>query len=98
MTDMTGNEHLIGTFPWNEALCEGQVPRSKRRVDKHFIRALGETIELILAETKSPALLIVRCLVRNPVGMIGKGIQVLTQSRQRHAFTDRGAVVQNMQT
>ena len=98
VTNVTGDEHLIGTFPGDQALRIGQVPRFERRVDNHFIQTLLQIIELILAEAKSPALLIVGCLVRNPVGVIGKRIQVLTQFRQRHPFVDGGAVVQNVQT
>ena len=97
MADVTGDEHLIGTFPGDEALCIGQVPRFKRRIDNRFIQAFLEIIELILAETESPAFLIIRCLVRNPVGVIRQGIQVLAQFRQRHPFADGSAVVQNMQ-
>src|SRR6266581_9386480 len=46
MTDVTGDEHLIKTLPRDEALCVGQAPRFKRRVDNHLVQGLGETIEL----------------------------------------------------
>src|SRR6266850_1931922 len=71
MADVTGDEHLIRTLSGDEALCICQASRFKRRVDNHIIQALLEIIELILAEAESPALLIVRCLVRDPVGAIG---------------------------
>ena len=85
MADMAGDKNLVGARPRHVILAVGQAPRFQRGVDHHVVFAVDELVELVLAQAKPPALLVVGRTVGNHVGPVGACEKVRPELGERHA-------------
>ena len=92
-----GDDHLLVRLPGDKQLAVEKFPRLQRGVDDDVVLALGEAVELSRGEAEAPVAAVVRRPVRNPVGVVGQGVQVRAELVERHPRPRRGAVAHQMQ-
>ena len=94
---MAGNQNLVRRLSRQIVLSVCQVAVYQGGIDAHFVIAIFQSQHLIVRQTESPVLLVVRGAVRDPIRMFGNREQMRLEFGQRHGRMDRGAVVQHMQ-
>ncbi|KPV52094.1 hypothetical protein SE17_17495 [Kouleothrix aurantiaca] len=94
---MAGNQDLVGAGAGQHKLAIAQVAGRERRVDAHLVGAVGQRVEIPLAQAEAPLALIIAGAVGHPIGMLGRCEQVRAQLAQRQRALHRLAVVQHMQ-
>ena len=97
MTEIGREEHLVLRLARQYQLPISQTPLLERTVDTHLILGIRQPFLLPLAHTESPALLIIRGHVGNPVGLVGLRIHMLQQFLAAHCLVDGHRIAQHMQ-
>ncbi len=97
MTEIRREEHLVLRLARQDQFAVGQASVLERAVDAHLIVLVGQPFLLPLTHTESPALLIIRGHVGNPVGLVGLRIDVFQQLLAAHLLVDGHRIAQHVQ-
>jgi hypothetical protein len=84
MANVTGKQDFVGSFSWKIVFSVRQMPVLQRGVDQNFVRVLPQLKETLVAQTKTPRLLVIAQNVR-------------LQFIQGHRLSDGLAVADDMQ-
>ena len=97
MTEIRREEHLVLRLARQDQFAVGQASVLERTVDTHLILLVLEPFLLPFAHAESPALLIIRGHVGNPVRLVGLRIHMLQQFLAAHCLVDGHRIAQHMQ-
>jgi hypothetical protein len=97
MANVTGKQDFVGSFSWKIVFSVRQMPVLQRGIDQNFVRVLPQLKETLVAQTKTPRLLVIARSVRNPLRMVRQGKNVRLQFIQGHRLSDGLAVADDMQ-
>ncbi len=94
---MARNQHFVPRLSWQEIFAVRQMTVFQRRINANFVLLVLHSRDLLFRQAESPALLVVRRPVRNPIRMRRQRKEVLFQFRQPHPLPHRHAVVHHVQ-
>src|SRR5581483_5320406 len=97
MAGMTGDQDFLGRPPSDVALTIGEISVLQARIDADLVFILLESQQLVVRKAETPAFLVVGCTVRNPVGVLGDGVQLRLEFAERHRRAHRNAVTHDLQ-
>jgi hypothetical protein len=93
---VSGNQYFIVGFTLDSELTVSEGTDLERRIDKDLVFIVFEGIRLSLSETEAPSFLVVGRAVRDPMGRIGKGEQMLSQLIESDFAVNGCAVVDDV--
>ncbi len=97
MTDVGREEHLGVELARQESLRVGHMTIGERRVYDDLVLALLQLVQLATAEAEAPILVVIRGTERDPVRVLGVGVEVGAKLGEGHRGTDRDAVPEYVQ-
>ena len=97
MTEIRREEHFVLRVARQDQFAVGQAPVLERAVDAHLILLVRQPFLLPLAHTESPALLIIRGHVGNPIRLVGLRVHVFQQLLAAHRLVDGHRIAQHVQ-
>ena len=97
MTEVGREEQLILCLTRNDQFAIGQATRFQGTVDTDLIGLISQLLFLSLRHTESPALLIIRGHIGNPVRLVWLCIDMLQQFLTTHRLMDGQGIAQHMQ-
>src|SRR4029077_2783437 len=97
MARITRNQDFLICRSLNSEFAICQMTRLECRIDADLIFLVLQTVQLMLAQAKAPALLVIRCSIGNPIGRLRETKKMLLEFRQSDATAHRNAVVDHVQ-
>ena len=95
---MTRNNHFPGFLSLQQILAIAQMTACQRRVDTDivFFRVI-QLRQLVFTQTKSPAFLVIRRAIRNPIGLARNCVKMFLEFSKAHTLMNRHTVTDYVQ-
>ena len=97
MTEVRGEQDLVIRLSWDDEFAIGQTAVLQCTVYHHVVFLVRQRLLLVLSHAESPALLIIRGDVGNPVWLVWHGIDMLQQLLTTHHLIDGQRVANDVQ-
>src|ERR1700680_1237572 len=97
MTGMAGNQYFLGTLAWYQIFSEIEMYSLQTGIYFYLVFAVLHPQKILVGQTETPVLAVIRCAIRNQVWLPGQSVKVLFQFLQPHPATDRHTIVHHVQ-